>query len=217
MSIQDPANWPRHSLSLACPHCHFEAIGKGATQPSALNNGVFNIVAHALSIHAPRAQQLETCNSALTDALHEIDMLRAQLDEHEPQHMAGGGDVIDIEGALKQLGERTHNLELWSVVTIGRLNDLDKLASRVNELELAAEEAAGNSPQAVTLPDKLVALSDELARVYEGARKELTAAHLRGGDLILLDHPIKAPFLEMRDSLRGMASEINAGKWESEP
>lgn len=56
---------------------------------------------------------------------------------------------------------------------------------------------------------------DRLASVYEEIRQTLHAAKLRGSDLILLSHPVKAPFLEMYDSLGAMANEIAEGKWRS--
>lgn len=67
--------------------------------------------------------------------------------------------------------------------------------------------------EGATVGEALLAARVDLIAVYEKVRETLTSAHLRGGDLIMLHHPIKAPFLEMYDSLGAMAAEIDEGKW----
>jgi len=72
------------------------------------------------------------------------------------------------------------------------------------------------TPRAQTAADLRTVRDDLLVPAYERAREVLSAAHLRGNDLIMLSHPIKAPFLEMYDSLCDMADEIEQGQWQAD-
>lgn len=68
-------------------------------------------------------------------------------------------------------------------------------------------------PRYLLQADALITARASLEDLYERIRSILRDPELRGGDAILLVHPVKAPFLEMHDSLTEMAREIRNGDW----